>query len=125
MKIIPLKTKLVSFRKGGRNYKTSFNYGTETIEISSSYEYLGMMFNSRGLFQKATTKILSNANKAAAKTKNLIVKVKVNDIQKINNLFGSLVSSIVNHGCPIWGPRNLDEIERLQNEFYKKLLTLS
>lgn len=125
LQINPAKTKVVIFRKGGRNYKKlAFSYGTETISISPSYEYLGVVFDSRGSFQKAANAILSKASKASASSRNLIMKAKVNDILKINNLFGSLVSSIVNHGCPIWGLKHLDTIEKLQTGFYKKLFLL-
>lgn len=82
------------------------------------------MFDSGGLFLQAAVDILLNVKKAAANARGLITKAKICDMQKINNLFNSLVTSIVNHGCPIWGPRHLEKIERLQNVFYKKLFLL-
>lgn len=41
------KTKVVIFRKGGRNFKkSSFKYGEEDIQLTSRYEYLGVVFDS-------------------------------------------------------------------------------
>lgn len=115
LEINPTKTKKVVFRKGGRNYKKdSLVYSSEVIGICSSYEYLEVLFDNRGLFQQAACGIPASANVAAISTKGIVSKAKINDVEKIDGLFSTLVSSIVNHWCPIWGVRHLDMIERLQ-----------
>ena len=40
------------------------------------------------------------------------------------NLFNELVSSRVLYAAPIWCPRHLPELEKVQNTFFRKLLIL-
>lgn len=47
------KTKIVVFRKGGRlSNKYSWNYNNELIDIAENLNYLGIMLNVIGSFQK-------------------------------------------------------------------------
>lgn len=119
------KTNVVIFKKGGRNYKnTVFPYGDEQISIVDRYEYLGIVFDSRCLFQKATTKIIASASSAACSTRILIRKAKLSSFETINSLFDSLVSSVVLYGAHVWAIRHLDALDKLQTNFYKKLFLL-
>ena len=45
-------------------------------------------------------------------------------MEKINGLFGALVSSVMNYGSQVWAPRHIDLVEKLQSNFYKKLFLL-
>ena len=122
----PTKSKIVIFKKGGAvNAKMKFKYGTENIEVVNEYIYLGTIFSIRGLFEKAAKSFSAKATLASISTISLIKTIKYNmQWNKINLLFDSLISSVIMHSSAIWGPKHLDSIEKIQCQFFKKLLCL-
>ena len=62
--------------------------------------------------------------KAIQPTINTINRIKIINISTCNKLFRALVSSILLYAAPIWILRHIDELEKVQNIFYRKLLPL-
>ena len=120
------KSKIIIFCKGGKsNDPGNFKYGSEIIEVVKEYTYLGTIFTNRGLFEKNAKNFVTRASLATTSTISLIktVKYKVS-WNKINLLFDSLVKSIISYASPIWSPRFLDLVEKVQCNFFKRFLSL-
>ena len=96
------KTKVIIFNKGGHSFKKySFTYGTEVVEITQSYCYLGIWFSSCGSFNLAIKHIYDKALKAFFKLKQFDTR----ECPKLTmKLFNSLVLPIASYGCEVWGP---------------------
>lgn len=119
------KTNVVIFKKGGRNFKRDrFQFGEEDIMVVKRYVYLRVTFDSGAGMFEAATNIFNSANLAAAETRGLIWRAKLNNKKDIDRLFSSMVASVIHHASPVWAIRHLDLVERVQTGFYKKLLGL-
>lgn len=113
------KTKIVIFgaRQTG-NFR--FNLGDENIEISDSYHYLGVTFSSNGSFLKARKHVVQQATKAMYL---LFTKSNNSDLplDLIIKLFDHTVLPILTYGSEIFGFENLDILEKVHNEFLRKI----
>lgn len=119
------KTNLVIFKKGGRNFKNlQFRFGNSEIKIVKNYTYLGVTFDSRGLFNLAAKEIYAKANVAVKATISTIHKANISSLKTIDKMFSSLISSIAEYASQIWAVQHLDILERIQTNFFKKLMWL-
>ena len=100
------------------------DFGVDRIKIVNKYEYLGVIFESRGNVSQAASTIFAKASLASVSTRTLVNSAKLDLIDTINKVVNSLVASITLHGCQVWAIRHLDVIDRLQVVFYKRLLSL-
>jgi hypothetical protein len=101
-----------------RNY--NFKLGDHTIEITDQYHYLGVTFSSNGSFLKARKHCAQQASKAMHL---LFTKVNNSDIpvDLILKLFDHTVLPILTYGSEIYGFENLDLLEKVHNDFLRKL----
>ena len=121
----PRKSKIVIFIKGGLNESSTFLYGDTKIEVVNDYLYLGTIFSNKGLFVKSTKNTMAKSNLASSSTLSIISSAKfMISWTKLNLLFDSLVASIIAHGSPIWSLNHLNMLEKIQCQFFKKLLFL-
>ena len=114
------KTKVVIF--GARNInRYSFFLGDQPIEIKSTYHYLGVTFSAKGSFLHARKHVSQQARKAIyllfAKASNADLPIDLT-----LKLFDHTVLPILTYGSEIFGYENLDIIEKVHNEFLRKLL---
>ena len=119
LKINFSKTKVVIF--GSRNDKKfRFFIGEVEIDIVDSYKYLGVVFSKSGSFLKAKNHIVQQANKAMflllTRIQNLNLPL---DLQL--KLFDHTVMPILTYGSEIWGFENTDSIEKVHNDFLRKI----
>jgi hypothetical protein len=115
----PNKTKIMVFgARQLRNY--NFKLGDHTIEITDQYHYLGVTFSSNGSFLKARKHCAQQASKAMHL---LFTKVNNSDIpvDLILKLFDHTVLPILTYGSEIYGFENLDLLEKVHNDFLRKL----
>lgn len=119
------KTNIIIFKKGGRNARNlSFLYGQSEIKIVKKYTYLGVTFDTGGLFKWAAEEFYQKASIAVQATIKVINRAKINKLQVVNKLFESLVASIIEYSSHIWAVRHLEVLDRLKVNFYKKLMLL-
>lgn len=119
------KTKIVIFRKGGhaQNKKiTPFMYGNSVVEIVKNYTYLGIPFSQSSVFNLAVENTICKSKIAVTSTISLIHRMDLNSWNSIDKLFRSLLVSIVMYDILVWGIRYLDDIEKIQTDFFKNLL---
>ena len=114
------KTKIIVF--GARNLNGyNFYLGDQPIDITSTYHYLGVTFSATGSFLQARKHISQQAQKA---TYLLFAKAHNADLPAdlTLKLFDHTVLPILTYGSEIFGFENLDIIEKVHNEFLRKLL---
>ena len=112
------KTKVSIFRKGRLQLNIHFTYAGNDIEIVSEFNYLGLVFSCRGAFAKATNMLSSKVVKAM---NGLFADVKYIDVpvKTMFNLFDSLVATILNYACAIWGSTRAENCEHIHRKFCK------
>jgi hypothetical protein len=118
------KTKVIVFSRGRQstNFKCTLN-GSE-LEIVNEFNYLGILFNRTGNFNKTIKKQAEEATKAMfevlkrGRTHNLSIECQL-------ELFNKMVKPILLYGSEIWGfSENIQCLEKVQLRFCKLLLKL-
>lgn len=101
-----------------------FKIGEENIEVVPDYNYLGVVFNYNGLFNKQINKQVVQANRALyalnVKSQKLILPI---DTQL--ELFDKIIKPILTYGSEIWGLCNSNQIEKFYRSFLRNLLSLN
>ena len=118
------KTKIVVFSRGKIRNLPQISYGDETIEVVSSYNYLGILFNYDGKFGRSIKKQISQAKRALFALLSKARKLQL-PLDLICHLFDACISPILLYGCEVWGYSNLEAVERVHSYFCKYILHLS
>ncbi|CAG7733392.1 unnamed protein product [Allacma fusca] len=119
------KTKVVVFGRGRHLCKHDFYYDGTKIEIVNNYRYLGVEFHRKGHFKLHQVNIMNKREAATNVLLNTLRSAKVQDIKIILRPFTTLVETIRLYGFPIWGMKFLDNMEKLQTKFLRKILGAS
>ena len=118
------KTKVVIFNKAGRLFKdANFLFGSENIEITSSYCYLGLTLSSSGSFSLAKKQLSQKARKAVFSLKPLLRSSL--SPKALLRIYNACIKSILLYGCEVWGKDYMNDncpIEIIQNRFCKNVL---
>ena len=121
------KTKIILFQKGGHGHKkkfTPFRFGTDVVEYVKENEYLGITMTQTALFENNVQKVIRKAKAAISATISLIYSLKIDSWEVYLKLFDSLVNSLLQFASPVYSIRYLDELEKIQLLFFKRLLNL-
>ena len=118
------KTKIVVFSRGKIRNLPKLSYGEETIEVVSSYNYLGVLFNYDGKFGRSIKKQISQAKRAMFALISKARKLQL-PFDLLCHLFDACISPILLYGCEVWGYSNFEAIERVHSYFCKYILHLS
>lgn len=113
------KTKILIF--GARKKSNlQFKLNNKIVEIVDKYKYLGVYFSQSGSFLNARKHIVQQAKKAMillfTRINNLDIPL---DLQL--KLFDHTVLPILTYACEIWGYENVDMIEKVHNDFLRKI----
>jgi hypothetical protein len=124
LKVNAEKTKIFIFSRGRPLVDIHFSLNGSEIEIVNEFNYLGILLNRTGNFNKAITKQAEKAKQAMyevlkrGRTHNLSVECQL-------ELFDKMVKPILLYGSEIWGfSKNIDYLEKIQLRFCKLLLKL-
>ena len=115
------KTKIIIFG-GNKRSNSNFRFilDNEVIEIVDKYKYLGVWFSQSGSFLNTRKYITQQAKKAMillfTRINNLDIPL---DLQL--KLFDHTVLPILTYSCEVWGYENLDIIEKVHNDFLRKI----
>jgi hypothetical protein len=90
-------------------------YDNKPLEVVNYFNYLEVVFNYTGSFVLNSQCIASKSLKAMQVLVNNINKYDVNQFFRSNYL--TLVGSILNYACPIWGSSKSKDIERIHIKF--------
>ena len=110
------KTKVIHFRQGPKSSKTNFvfKYGSEVLEIVSSYTYLGLLFNE---FLDDSLSCKAIARSASRALGLLIAKSKAHGgmpYETFTKLYNSLVQPVMDYSAGIWGTKMFSCINSVQ-----------
>ena len=113
------KTKVVIF--GARQVQNLiFKIGTQQLEITKQYHYLGVTFSSNGSFLAARKHVVQQANKALH-----LLFTRANNadlpIDLVIKLFDHTVLPILTYGSEIFGYENIEMLEKIHNDFLRKI----
>lgn len=113
-------------RKGGRlSRDLKFFYDGKEIEIVNQYTYLGVPFSSSGLYNNAAEYFKKKWISALGAGWNILGDGKMNAWNEKVSLFNTLSSTVCLYSSHIWGLSYLDIIEKVQLQFYRRLLGIS
>ena len=102
------KTKVLIFNKSGKVLKGhSFLINGAQLEVTDSYQYLGIKLRPSGSFTTATEVLSDKARKAWFSLSKIVYKDKKISVDRAFNLFDSLVSPVALYGCEMWYPHIL------------------
>lgn len=117
------KTKIVIFNKRGHlqpgRQKHKFTYGNNIIEIVKKYTYLGTIFNNSAIFKDNLNCQLAKSALARDSILTMIYKTQIDSWCHIVQLFQSMVTSVALYSVKVWGIRYFNDLEKIQNTFYK------
>jgi hypothetical protein len=126
LKVNLSKTKVVIFRKGGRiSKKDAFYWDDQPVEVMPQYVYLGVPFSSSGLFCNGAEYFIKKGLAAISALWPTLTKISTSLMTIRLRLFDSMVKSVLSYALPVWGLRYLDNIERVQLVFLRRVLLVS
>ena len=112
------------FRKGGMlGQNDKWFYSENELEIVNSLAYLGVVFSSGRSYISNTKTLSGKALKSMHELLQLLREVET-PINIALNLFDSLVASVLNYGCEVWGFINAEYIERVHRKFCKYIINV-
>ena len=96
------KTKIIVFSNGGKlSSKENFLYNGKTIDIVTSYKYLGIVFSSRLTWGHTIKELAGKANKAVSMIRLVMWKLGVFEHKALLKIFDSLVVPILCYGSEV------------------------
>ena len=84
--------------------KYHFTLNGVNLEIMNEYQYLGIKLRPSGSFSLAVQELNDKASRAWFGISNIVFKNKRMQVDRIFNLFDSLVTPIATYGSPLWLP---------------------
>lgn len=119
------KSKVVIFKRGGKIPKNEkFSWRGRSIQTVKSYKYLGIFFCNTGLHSLAANDSVEKGLSAVGATLSSLNKTKTFDLKTSLKLFESIIKSTALYGAGIWGLSKAEEIEKVQQQYFKRLLNL-
>lgn len=100
------KTKIVIFKTGGKPKmleKRFPRYAETSIEVVTSFNYLGVPIASSSLGLKAAQAAISNAKIASGTALSILATAKCDNWKAYVKLFDSIVVSTLLYAFPAWG----------------------
>jgi hypothetical protein len=125
--VIPTKTKIVVFKKGGKlSRDKKWRLGGEEIEVVKEIKYLDVVSDSRGTWDKERKQVairgksaLNSINICVARAPNIEVKV-------LEQVCYTLVESRMTTGVEIWGLEDgWKEVKKVHELFCKRVMGTS
>ena len=117
------KSKIVIFSRGRLPRNHEFKYRGTQLEIVNEFNYLGVLLNRNGNFQKAKKEAANKGLKAMYEVLKL-GRLHCLSIKTQLDLFDKMVVPCLLYGSEIWGFGKNDIIERVHLRFCKLLLQL-
>lgn len=102
----------------------TFNWKDDVIQVVKSYTYLGIIFSSSGTFERAASSATKQGLAAVGATLTALKRTKIFNLGSVNLLFNSIVKSTTLYGAGIWGWDHSQNVERVQQQYYKRILNL-
>ena len=119
------KTKIVHFRPKQRS-RTAYKFvcGTQHIEMTDSYKYLGLVLDENLNFDITVKAVAQSAHRALGL---LIAKDRAHGgmpFHIFSSLYDTLVQPIISYGASVWGQKSYGRINAVQNRAMKYFMGL-
>jgi hypothetical protein len=85
---------------------------------------LGVPFKWNGRYERAASEFTTKGLSAQAAVLSVLNKTKQFDLHLSKKLFESIVKSTALHGAGIWGFRHADSLEKVQQQYSKRVFNL-
>jgi hypothetical protein len=118
------KTKIIIFQKRKSAREPDFLINGVKIDTVDSFTYLGVTFHRNGHFQMTCDAVISKSASAIQQLIQTLRNAKLHDVEIEQKLLKSLVNSVILYCAPVWGLNYIDQLEKVQVRFWKKLLCL-
>ncbi|KAH0553933.1 hypothetical protein KQX54_005973 [Cotesia glomerata] len=92
------------------------------IQSTSRYYYLGTTLDAASKGKLAVEEAIMNGRIATGATCSILSKARSDSWKTKTKLFNSIVAPTILYGVETWGLDHLEEIDRAQAEYYKKIL---
>lgn len=117
------KTKVMVFEKAKRKRNMRFMLRGEELQLTDSYNYLGLLIRYNCNFNLSKKKLVEQSQKALYALYYKLRNVNIpSDLQF--RLFDCMVAPILLYGSEIWGHENVDMIEKVHLSFLKRVLNV-
>lgn len=123
LKVNSRKTKVMIVSRGKIRIIPEFFYNGQSLEIVSSFCYLGVTFNYNGRFRVCQQKLFEKANRAMFSLLSKARKLSL-PLDTTIHLFNHTVQPVMLYGAEVWGPNDCGLADKLQLKFLKYLLKL-
>ena len=120
MKINNEKSKIVHFRRKTLP-KTSFEFkvGCNTLEVTDSYTYLGIIFDEFLIFEKCAKTLSDSAGRALSAVISKSKRFRNIGFNTFTKLYYAGVNTILDYGASVWGFSNHKFRQQIQNRAIK------
>jgi hypothetical protein len=116
------KTKMMVFNKRKRkNEESEWRWEENKIERVSEFKYLGYIFNERATDKAQVREVVRKANKVIGCMWGIGERKWGGEFGRIM-MFESMVESVLMYGAEIWGWKEQEEVERVQEKYLKWVL---
>lgn len=114
------KTKVMRFRKGGGRWKSvDWGWKNEKLEEVKEFKYLGYVVKRNGGQEAHVRERVKKAREAMRQVWGIGKRRFSEDWGRRMKLFDCLVSSVVLYGAEVWGWREREGVERLQEQYIR------
>ncbi|CAL8135999.1 unnamed protein product [Orchesella dallaii] len=120
------KTKILVFEDhhGQTQRSEPFLYRTEPIEAVQEFTYLGITFCACGKFHKHLENIKQKCANVTGSIVAVILRSRTQSWSAVTKLLDALILSIPLYGAEVWALEYAEDLEKIQLNFQKRLLTL-
>jgi hypothetical protein len=117
------KTKMMVFSKRKRkNEESEWKWEESKIERVSEFKYLGYTFNERATVRAQVREVVRKANKVVGCVWGIGERMWGGEFGRRMMMFESMVESVLMYGAEIWGWKEQEEVERVQEKYLRWVL---
>lgn len=117
------KTKIIVFSKGGgKRKKRDWKWGEKEIEEVKSYDYLGYRITRNNTDNEHVKQRVKKANMAMGAIWGIGERNFKGDIKWRVKLFDAVIKSILMYGVEIWGWKEWDMVEKVQERYLRWII---
>ena len=116
------KSSVVMFGMRSPPRNCVFTLGDEEIKITDTYKYLGIEFTRTLRWNKYTKRILEKSRRNMMKSWGMGISGGFMRTKTSELVYKSLVRSILEYGCEVWGGGEFDDFEKVQTDMGRKIL---
>lgn len=119
------KSKVMIFKRGrGKKKEERWKWSKEPLEQVKELKYLGFTFQSNGNYEKHISETVRKARTVMAQVWGIGQRKFRNNYERRMLLFRSLVESILLYAAEIWGWKEQEKVEKLQEKYVRWTLRL-